>query len=51
MEVGQFEREALGRQSMSEKRKGYADPKSSELYQKVIDKRTTTKLSGSGKFF
>jgi hypothetical protein len=48
VEVGPFEREALSRQSMSEKRKGYADPKSTDLYQKVIEKRTTAKLSGYG---
>ena len=30
-----FSREGFGRQSMSEKRKGHLDPKSTELYQKI----------------
>ena len=30
-----FSRDGPGRQSMSEKRKGHGDPRSSEIYQKV----------------
>lgn len=30
-----FQREGFGRQSMSEKRKGHVDPRSSEFYQKA----------------
>lgn len=30
-----FSRDGFGRQSMSEKRKGHGDPRSSEIYQKV----------------
>jgi hypothetical protein len=30
-----FSREGFGRQSMSEKRKGHIDPKSSEVYQRA----------------
>lgn len=34
-----FKREALGRRSMSEKRKGHLDPKLSEFYQKIKENR------------
>ena len=34
-----FQREALGRRSMSEKRKGHVDPKMSEFYQKIKENR------------
>ena len=43
-----FQREALGRRSMSEKRKGHADPKSSEFYQRIKENREKGRQYYSG---